>query len=82
MDVLAVAGVPDASAQKLIYEQAFAKCKADVVANTPGETSGSAARYSRGLSCMQHFMKLVRLRFGKTLNPIWEITGDDCSTRR
>ena len=54
--VLAVAGAPDASAQqKLTYEQAFARCKADVVRNTPGETVGSAARYSRGLSCMQQY---------------------------
>ena len=53
--VLALAGAPDASAQKLTYEQAFAKCKADVVRSTPGETAGSAARYSRGLSCMQQY---------------------------
>jgi hypothetical protein len=51
--LLAFSGVPDASA--LTYEQAFARCKKDVVANTPGETSGSAARYSRGLSCMQKY---------------------------
>jgi hypothetical protein len=31
---------------------------------------------------LYHFMKSVRLRLGKTLNPIWEITGDDSSTRR
>jgi hypothetical protein len=54
--VLAVAGAPDASAQqKLTYEQAFARCKADVVRNTPGETVGSAARYSRGLACMSQY---------------------------
>jgi len=53
--VLVVAAAPDASAQKLTYEQAFARCKADVVRNTPGETVGSAARYSRGLSCMQQY---------------------------
>jgi hypothetical protein len=53
---LAFAGVPDASAQKkLTYAQAFAKCKADVAANTPGEAAGSAARYTRGLSCMQQY---------------------------
>jgi hypothetical protein len=27
--MLAVAGVPDASAQKLTYEEAFARCKKD-----------------------------------------------------
>jgi hypothetical protein len=53
--VLAVAGAPDASAQRLTYEQAFARCKADVVANTPGETVGSAARYTRGLGCMKKY---------------------------
>jgi hypothetical protein len=54
--MLAVAGAPDAFAQeRLTYEQAFARCKADVVRNTPGETVGSAARYSRGLACMQQY---------------------------
>jgi hypothetical protein len=59
---LAVAGVPDASAQKkLTYAQAFAKCKADVVASTPGEAAGSAARYARGTSCMhQHGYRLKK----------------------
>ena len=53
--VLVLAGVPDASAQKLTYEQAYARCQKDVRANTPGETAGSSARYTRGMSCMQQY---------------------------
>jgi len=63
--VLAFVGVPDASAQSLTYEQAFARCKKDVVANTPGETVGSAARYSRGLSCMQQYGFRLKSRDAK-----------------
>jgi hypothetical protein len=66
--VLAFAGVPDASAQKkLTYEQAFARCKADVVRNTPGETAGSAARYSRGLGCMQQYGFRLKNRDAKRM---------------
>jgi hypothetical protein len=53
--VLVIAAASEVSAQKLTYEQAFARCKADVVRSTPGETSGSSARYARGLSCMQQY---------------------------
>ena len=68
--VPAVAGAPDASAQqKLTYEQAFARCKADVVRNTPGETTGSAARYTRGLSCMQQYG--YRLKEGASFDAVW-----------
>jgi hypothetical protein len=46
--------VPDASAQKkLTYAQAFALCKKDVVASTPGELADSTQRYVRGASCMR-----------------------------
>ena len=46
--------VPDAFAQKkLTYAQAFAQCKKDVVASTPGEMASSTQRYSRGMACMK-----------------------------
>ena len=54
--VLAFAGVPGASAQgKVSYEQAWAKCSADVKANYPGESSNSGARYTRAAACMKDF---------------------------
>jgi hypothetical protein len=57
-----VLSIPDAFAQKrLTYQQAFAKCKADVVASTPGETAGSSQRYTRGMACMkQHGYNLKK----------------------
>ena len=60
--VVAFSGIPEASAQKrLTYQQAFAKCKADVVASTPGETAGSSQRYARGMACMkQHGYNLKK----------------------
>ena len=51
--MLAVAGVPDTSAQKLTYKQAFAKCKVDEVDKTPTEHVSSSHRYPRSLSCMK-----------------------------
>lgn len=63
--VLVFSFVPDASA--LTYEQAFARCKKDVVANTPGETAGSAARYSRGLACMQQYGFRLKNRDAKRM---------------
>jgi hypothetical protein len=54
--VAALSGVSDAYAQKkLTYEQAWAKCRADVVASTPGEGASSTARYARGMSCMKQY---------------------------
>jgi hypothetical protein len=54
--VLSFCGAPNAFAQKkLSYEEAWAKCKADVNANFPGEGSYSAARYARGGSCMKQY---------------------------
>jgi hypothetical protein len=54
--VAACCSASNASAQaKLTYEQAWAKCKADVNANFPGEGSYSAARYARGGSCMKQY---------------------------
>jgi len=51
--VLAFAGATDVFAQKLSYEQAFAKCKDDVTKNVnAGESAGTAARYARAGSCM------------------------------
>jgi hypothetical protein len=54
--------VPDAFAQKkLTYAQAFALCKKDVVASTPGEAASSTQRYQRGMSCMrQHGFTLKK----------------------
>jgi hypothetical protein len=53
---LAFGGVPGASAQgKVSYEQAWAKCKADIGANYPGEGGASAARYTRGAACMKQY---------------------------
>jgi hypothetical protein len=47
-----------ASAQKtkkVSYEEAWALCRADVQANTPPETTQSAARYTRGAACMKKY---------------------------
>ena len=45
-----------ASAQKLTYEQAFAKCKEDVTKHVnAGEGMGTAARYARGGACMHKY---------------------------
>jgi hypothetical protein len=53
---LAFCGAPNASAQKLTYEQAFAKCKEDVTKNVnAGESAGTAARYARAGSCMHKY---------------------------
>jgi len=50
-----LAGAPEAFAQKVTYEQAWAKCKADVNKNLPGESAASAARYARGGACMMQY---------------------------
>jgi hypothetical protein len=53
-----IAGAPDASAQgkkKMTYAQAFALCKKDVIASTPGELAGSTQRYQRGMACMREY---------------------------
>jgi hypothetical protein len=48
--------VSDASAQKkLTYEQAWAKCKAEVVRNFPSDSAGTNQRYAQGMSCMQRY---------------------------
>jgi hypothetical protein len=45
-----------ASAAKMTYEQAFAKCKAEISGNVPmQETTTSAARYSAGSACMKKY---------------------------
>ena len=49
-------GVPDASAQKkMTYEQAYAKCKEQVVAAYPPGSSDTSGRASRGGACMKQF---------------------------
>jgi hypothetical protein len=51
---LAFCGVLNASAQKMTYAQAFAKCKEDVTKNVnAGESAGTAARYARAGACMK-----------------------------
>jgi hypothetical protein len=48
-------------AKKLTYEQAWAECRKDVQANLPGDTTQSAARYTRGAGCMkQHGYRLKK----------------------
>jgi hypothetical protein len=52
----ALCSASNASAQKKVsYEQAWAKCKADVNANFPGEGGATAGRYARGTSCMKEY---------------------------
>ena len=52
--VIMLAGVPDALAQKkLSYEQAYARCKEEVVRAYPPGTSDTAGRYARGGACMK-----------------------------
>ena len=60
--VLVFCGAPNAFAQKLTYEQAFAKCKDDVTKNVnAGESAGTAARYARAGACMlQYGFRLKR----------------------
>jgi hypothetical protein len=54
--VAACCSASNASAQaKLTYEQAWAKCKADITANYPGESGNTAGRYARGGSCMKQY---------------------------
>jgi hypothetical protein len=57
--MLALAGAPDASAQfdmkKLTYEEAWAVCKKDVVANYPNEYGVTAGRYARMGACMYDY---------------------------
>jgi len=50
---LVVSGVPDASAQRLSYEQAYARCKQEVVAAYPAGSSDSVGRAARGGACMK-----------------------------
>ena len=55
---VAFSGAPDASAQgkkKMTYAQAFAACKKDVVASTPGEMADSTQRFIRAGSCMKGY---------------------------
>lgn len=52
---LALCG-PASAAKKVTYEQAWAKCKAEIGANVPGQdTTTSSARYSAGSACMKKY---------------------------
>jgi len=54
--VLTFAGIPDASAQsKVSYEEAWAKCKADVVSQHGAGEGNTAAKYARGGACMKQY---------------------------
>jgi hypothetical protein len=55
--MFALAATLDASAAKKVsYEQAWAKCKAEIGANVPGsDTTTSAARQSAGGACMKKY---------------------------
>jgi hypothetical protein len=51
-----LAGVQDAMAQKkLSYEQAYAKCKEEVVRAYPPGTSDTSGRFLRGGACMKNY---------------------------
>ena len=52
--VLVLSGVPDASAQKkLSYEDAYAKCKADLDRTYPSGSTSTTGRNTRGAACMK-----------------------------
>ena len=52
--VLVLSGVPDASAQKkLSYENAYAKCKADLDRTYPSGSTSTTGRNTRGAACMK-----------------------------
>jgi hypothetical protein len=54
--VLVLSGVQDASAQKKVsYEEAFARCKADLDRTFPSGSQSTAGRSSRGGACMKQF---------------------------
>ena len=53
---LAFSGAASAKSKKLTYDQAFAKCKAEISKNVPmADTTTSAARHSAGASCMKKY---------------------------
>jgi hypothetical protein len=53
---LAFAVSPASAAKKVSYEQAWAKCKAEIGANVPmQDTTTSAARASAGGACMKKY---------------------------
>jgi hypothetical protein len=53
---LAVCSAQNASAQKLSYEQAMAKCREDVRSQVnASESAGTNARYARAGACMQKY---------------------------
>ena len=54
--VAAVAFSGAASAAKMTYNQAFAKCKAEIAGNVPmTDSNTSAARYTAGSACMKKY---------------------------
>jgi hypothetical protein len=51
--VLVLSGAPDATAQKLSYEDAYAKCKADLDRTYPSGSTSTTGRNTRGAACMK-----------------------------
>jgi len=52
--VFVLAGVTDASAQKkMSYEDAYAKCKADLDRTYPSGSTSTTGRSTRGIACMK-----------------------------
>ena len=52
--VLVLSGAPDAAAQKkLSYEDAYAKCKADLDRTYPSGSTSTTGRNTRGAACMK-----------------------------
>ena len=52
--VLVLSGIPDDSAQKkLSYEDAYAKCKADLDRTYPSGSTSTTGRNTRGAACMK-----------------------------
>jgi|SRR5215467_338847 len=53
---LALSGLPEAYAQsKVSYEEAWVKCKAEVVAQHGAGEGNTAAKYARGGACMKQY---------------------------
>jgi len=56
VSLVAAVALSSTASAKMSYNQAFAKCKAEIGANVPGQdTTTSAARYSAGSACMKKY---------------------------
>jgi hypothetical protein len=43
------------AAKRLSYEEAFAKCKAEISKTVPGENATTSGRYAAGGACMSRY---------------------------